>query len=265
MPWGWECRAKLIKQVPAKPVERRGAVSGETKTPGPNNYEAPQIFCGKGYSKIKRAPAYTFGHRTKISLAKPVTTPYAPLFNVQGMGIKGGQFRITHSVVTPHIEPISDKSKKPGPAAYAPNPKLRYKRPPAYSIRRVAKPPYQAWDMWTPPPNMYWPPAPCKKPPAYTLGYMPRSMTKAIFPAPGEHDPNFDFVKKKKPAYSFGGPFKESRLPKLPAPNTYCEKKFMVAKRTIPAPSFGIRHSPYLGKFDVPLKSSKLDLIAREV
>lgn len=53
------------------------------------------ISGGSGYSKIKRAPAYTFGHLTKVSLEKPVTTPYAPMFNCQGMSIKGGTYYLT--------------------------------------------------------------------------------------------------------------------------------------------------------------------------
>lgn len=45
MPWGWECRAKLIKQVPTKPTTPRGIVSSASKCPGPNHYETPEIFC----------------------------------------------------------------------------------------------------------------------------------------------------------------------------------------------------------------------------
>lgn len=45
MPWGWECRAKLIKQVPTKPTKPRGTISSASKCPGPNHYETPEIFC----------------------------------------------------------------------------------------------------------------------------------------------------------------------------------------------------------------------------
>lgn len=44
MPWGWECRAKLIKQVPAKPTKRKGKISGETPTPSAAQYEPPEII-----------------------------------------------------------------------------------------------------------------------------------------------------------------------------------------------------------------------------
>lgn len=46
MPLGYECRAKLIKQNPAIPTVRRGPISIETGTPGPDHYDTPQI-CGK--------------------------------------------------------------------------------------------------------------------------------------------------------------------------------------------------------------------------
>ncbi|RVE48163.1 hypothetical protein evm_007223 [Chilo suppressalis] len=263
MPWGWECRAKLIKQRPTKPTERKGKVSGEAPMPGPQHYQPPQIFCGKGFSKIKRAPAYTFGQVTPSSFQKPATTQNARMFNVQGYRRDGGQYRVTHGVVTAHLEPPSDKTRVPGPGAHAPRTiQIRYKRPPAYTLRPAARPTYQPWDQWTPPPNMYCPPIPGKNYPAYSLGNMPRELKMQDFPGPGEHDPNFNFVKKSKPAFSFGAPFRSLKPPKVPAPNTYCEKKFMVQKPTVPAPSFGIRHTQYLGNQDVYLKPSKLDIFS---
>ncbi|XP_072940927.1 uncharacterized protein [Epargyreus clarus] len=258
MPWGWECRAKLIKQVPAKPTEKRKPVSAGVQGPAPNHYEIPQIFCGKGFSNVKRAPAYTFGHLT-VMRTKPITTPYAPMFNTQGLGRKG-QHRITHSVVGPLRDPPGGKLKVPGPGAYTPNARLRYKRPPAYSVRPAARPPYEPWDQWTPPPNMYCPPHIGKKAPAYTFGCMVKPLQPQELPGPGQHDPKFEYVDKNKPAFSFGGPFKPLKPQDTPSPNTYCEKKFIYPKRTIPAPSFGIRHSPYLGKQEEFMKPSKLEL-----
>lgn len=54
---------------------------------------------------------------------------------------------------------------------------------------------------------------------------MPRTLSKPETPAPGEHDPNFNYVKKRKPEYSFGAPFRDQLGTKTPAPNTYCERK----------------------------------------
>ncbi|XP_022116731.1 extensin-1-like [Pieris rapae] len=258
MPWGWECRARFVKQSPSKPTERRG--KPDLKTPGPQQYETPPIFCGKGYSRIQRAPAYTFGHKTPVNFNKQILTAKAPVLDISGHS-KKGPYRIPLGVVSPKLDPIESKGKTPGPDRYFPKSRVVFKRPPVYSMRPAAKPPYQPWDMWTPPPNMYLPAIHFKKPPAYTLGYAVRQLTAQNLPGPGEHDPNFDFVKRRKPAFSFGAPFKSTPPKKTPPPNTYCEKKFMYPKRTIPAPSFGIRHSPYLGKQEEYLTPSNLCIV----
>lgn len=39
----------------------------------------------------------------------------------------------------------------------------------------------------------------------------------------------------------------------------------MVSKRTIPAPSFGIRHSKYLGEPEVYLRPEKLNYLTSEL
>ncbi|XP_026739373.1 outer dense fiber protein 3-like protein 2 [Trichoplusia ni] len=259
MPWGFECRAKLIKQNPAKPTHRKNAISAETSTPGPDYYEPPKVSGGKGYSKIKRSPAYTFGYKTNACNLKPAASLNAPLLDVRGISAKGTH-RIPGGLLIPHIDPPGSTMKVPGPGSYDPMTRLRTKRVPAYSMRPAAKPPYQPFDAWTPPPNMYCPPIPKATAPSYTLGYPDRTLAKAYIPGPGEHEPNYKFVQKSKPAYSFGATHRELPAYKTPAPNTYCEKKFNINRRSVPAPSFGIRHSPFLGKEPEFLKSSKLDL-----
>ncbi|KOB78792.1 Outer dense fiber protein 3-B, partial [Operophtera brumata] len=127
------------------------------------------------------------------------------------------RYKITHGVVSPHIDPLCDKFKGPGPGAHADKSKTsRYKQPPSYTMRPAARPPYQPWDQWTPPPNMYYPPIPAKKPPAYTLGSVAKDIPGQDLPGPGEHDPNFNYVKNNKPAYSFGHSFKQIKPSKSP-------------------------------------------------
>ncbi|XP_061709050.1 ciliary microtubule associated protein 1A-like [Cydia pomonella] len=259
MPWGWECRAKLVKQLPAKPTKRRGPVSGEAAAPGPLKYEVPELYCGKGHGHIKRAPAYSFGLAIPANVIKPAARPNAPVFNVRGI-TKKGTSKIPGGVVGSQLEPVSDRTRKPGPGAYTPG-NVRYKRAPAYTCQPPARPPYEPWDMWTCPPNMYCPYIPLKKPPAYSLGNAIRNLNAASIPGPGAHDPKFAYPQKNQPAYSFGHPFRPLPPPDYPPPNNYCEKKFMVQKRTAPAPSFGIRHTPYLGELPAQLKPSKLDLV----
>ncbi|XP_075982269.1 ciliary microtubule associated protein 1A-like [Anticarsia gemmatalis] len=258
MPWGWECRARLVKQNTLKPAERRGPISQETKTPGPSHYDVPHVVGGPGFSHIKRMPAYTFRYMTKI-IHKPTALPRAPMFNTRGMGPKGS-YRIPGSIISPQIDEPLSKTKVPGPGTYVPRGDSRYKRPPAYTMRPAARPPYQAWDQWTPPPNMYYPPMPKRKPPSFTFGFRAKDVNPPEMPGPGTHEPNFGYVEKTRPAFSFGGPFKPKKLPTVPPPNTYCEKKFNVSKRSIPAPSFGIRHTPYLGEQPTFMKPSKLDI-----
>lgn len=66
-----------------------------------------------------------------------------------------------------------------------------------------------------------------RKPPAYTHGCKAQDIKDQSLPGPGEHDPNFNYVKKNKPAYTFGYPYKRMQAPKTPPPNTYCEKKVL--------------------------------------
>ncbi|CAH0727420.1 unnamed protein product, partial [Brenthis ino] len=264
MPWGWECRAKLVKQLPAKPTEKRGQLSSAVQNPGPHHYEMPEVYCGKGNSGIKRAPAYTFGQQTPVTFNKPVILGCAPMLDISGMGPKG-QYKIKHDTISPRIDP-QEKGKNPGPGTYVPRSEVKYKRPPAYSMRPAARPDYQPSDQWSPSPNMYLPYLPGKKKsPAYSFGSMSKELSGPAIPSPGTYEPNFKYIEKSKPAYSFGAPWRSLKPPKIPPPNTYCEKKFMYTKRTIPAPSFGIRHTPYLGKRHEYLKSSKLDLVISEL
>ena len=73
-----------------------------------------------------------------------------------------GGHKIPGGLMTPPNWPPGDKVKVPGPGAHDVKPRVGLKRAPAYSLRLAAKPPYQPYDMWTPPPNMYCPPIPQK-------------------------------------------------------------------------------------------------------
>lgn len=44
---------------------------------------------GRGYSHIKRAPAFTFGHLTPVTKSKPLILNSAPMLDTSGMGPKG--------------------------------------------------------------------------------------------------------------------------------------------------------------------------------
>ncbi|CAH0695287.1 unnamed protein product [Spodoptera exigua] len=218
---------------------------------------------GKGYSKIKRAPAYTFGKVLKPCCA-PAVSPNAPMIDISGNS-KKGTHKIPGGLMMLNTELPGDKLKVPGPGAHDPKLYVQVKRLPAYSLRLAAKPAYQPLDSWTPPPNMYCPPIPKPKPPSFSFRYKTEVEHISNVPGPGEHNPNHDYVKKRKPAFSFGPPFRPERGTEFtPAPNTYCEKKFMVNKPNVPAPSFGIRHSPFVRKLRICLKPSDLEMRIRQ-
>lgn len=138
-----------------------------------------------------------------------------------------------------------------------------------------------------------------RREPAYTFGNPERLLKPSDFPGPGGHDPKFEYVNKARPAFSFGFPFRNPATFQNPAPNTYCEKKvriiilytklsceiqvvlynmytctmhttsilyfqFKLWKKTIPASSFGIRHSTYLGKREAYLKPSNLNVLSSQ-
>lgn len=46
MSFGYECRSRILKQVPAKPTLRTHPIAKETPTPGPAHYDVPEL-CGK--------------------------------------------------------------------------------------------------------------------------------------------------------------------------------------------------------------------------
>ncbi|KAL4712689.1 hypothetical protein ACJJTC_007986 [Scirpophaga incertulas] len=182
------------------------------------------------------------------------------MVNIQGLS-RTGQHKVTHGVVTPQIIPLSEKKVGPGPGAHMPQTiHIRYKRPPAFTMRPAAKPQYEPWDQWTPSPNMYCPPILGKKAPAFTFRCHFKESEPQLLPGPGAHNPNYTLVKKKKPSFSFGAPYRTVKYPKTPPPNAYCERKFMVSKRSIPAPSFGIRHTQYLGQQAEYMRPSTLDI-----
>ncbi|KAI5634827.1 adhesive plaque matrix protein [Phthorimaea operculella] len=269
-PWGYECREKLLKQNKVKPTEKRPTKWDGFVPPGPAHYEKiPEIFCGPGFSHIKRAPAYSFGINTPIIYKKPATKPNAPQFNIRGMTRKGIA-TTPQGTIAEKCELPSWRSKTPGPGAYTLKDDAYLKNAPAYSIRMKAKPPYEPWDQWTCPPNMYNPAmVNIKKPPAYSFGDRYKRKDDNKLPGPGDFDPKHDRIQKKIPEYSFG-----RRLKTLaqaldrnagPAPNMYCEKRLMYGKKSSPAPSFGIRHSPYLGKFTAYEIPSRLEMLARDL
>lgn len=70
-----------------------------------------------------------------------------------------GRTKIPQGIIGELHDPIRHE-RKPGPGQYDPHDQM--KQPPAYSLQPPVKPFKEPWDMWTPGPNMYWPPIPAK-------------------------------------------------------------------------------------------------------
>ncbi|KAG7310550.1 hypothetical protein JYU34_003339 [Plutella xylostella] len=256
MPWSHECRSQWIKQRTLPPTE---AKLKRTPQPGPSEYTTPTVIGGKGFSHIRRAPAYSFGLRPPLLRPGPGQGIDVPLFDVCGF-TKLGPTRLTHGVMSARLAPPCLAAGDPGPAAYRPRAHAASRRPPAYSMRPAASDPPPDPDVWTPSPNMYLPPVPGKSTPAFTLGSKPSAHSKkSTLPGPGGYNPNFNYVLKTVPRFGFGAPYRKPKTTSDPSP-TYCHKRFMYDKKSTPAYSFGIKHSKYLGEPRAYLKESKLTL-----
>lgn len=74
----------------------------------------------------------------------------------------------------------------------------------------------------------------------------PRQLPTILFPGPGFYDAEYTAIKRKPPMYSMGGKHKiPSDDHMKPGPGAHCPEKINLSN--VPAYSFGIKHSPYLG------------------
>ncbi|XP_030383968.1 outer dense fiber protein 3-like [Scaptodrosophila lebanonensis] len=69
-----------------------------------------------------------------------------------------------------------------------------------------------------------------------------------VLPGPGYYDGEYTVIKPKPPIYTMRGKFKTRSDDMKPGPGAHCPEKY-VEKRSVPAPSFGILHSPFLGLY----------------
>ncbi|XP_033154220.1 outer dense fiber protein 3-like [Drosophila mauritiana] len=85
--------------------------------------------------------------------------------------------------------------------------------------------------------------------PAYTITgrEKPPLIPVMIFPGPGYYDGEYTVVKPKPPVFSMRGKYKMGSEDSKPGPGAHCPEKYW-EKRSPPAISFGILHSPYIKK-----------------
>ncbi|KAM8717158.1 hypothetical protein ACLKA7_003945 [Drosophila subpalustris] len=67
-----------------------------------------------------------------------------------------------------------------------------------------------------------------------------------VLPGPGYYDGEYTAVKPKPPVYSMRGKYKMVTDDNKPGPGAHCPEKVNLSH--MPSYSFGIKHSPYLGR-----------------
>ncbi|TDG44302.1 hypothetical protein AWZ03_009275 [Drosophila navojoa] len=74
----------------------------------------------------------------------------------------------------------------------------------------------------------------------------PSLIPKLVLPGPGYYDGEYTVTKSKPPVYSMRGKFNVITDNNKPGPGAHCPEKVNLSHT--PSYSFGIKHSPYLGR-----------------
>ncbi|KQS70756.1 outer dense fiber protein 3 isoform X11 [Drosophila erecta] len=242
-----------VEQRPWTPTVRIGRIAAETTNPGPATVQLPTLIGSKvPDSKKKAAPSYSFGH--KLGGKYDTSGPGPAQYNVTGMRAKGRDY--------PRAATLQSRPKEltrfsnPGPGEYdvVPAAKAVIDATPKYTFgqRPVALKTFQI-----PAPNVYKIPTvmgsskegKIRSAPAYTITgrEKPPLIPVMIFPGPGYYDGEYTVVKPKPPVFSMRGKYKMGSEDSKPGPGAHCPEKYW-EKRSPPAISFGILHSPYIKK-----------------
>nr|CDS25867.1 outer dense fiber protein 3 [Hymenolepis microstoma] len=231
----------------------RGPIGAMFSSPGPI-YKLPTLVGEKGHdfeSTHYKAPAYSFGRRTKINQSgesSPGPAAYAqnPKMTVRGE-FSGPSYTLKYR--TGKI----DTNASPGPARYLPNFDQILPKSPEYKFG--LRPDIYNKNS-TPGPNAYSLPAPdilSAKPsaPQYSIAGRYGRKHNEMSPGPAEYALGSpDIIKPAAPKYTMG-----SQLPRpnaadsSPGPAAYDNTKVDYIKPQPPKFSFGILHSPYEGHF----------------
>lgn len=90
---------------------------------------------------------------------------------------------------------------------------------------------------------------PIRSAPAFTMAgrQKPRLTPALLLPGPGSYDAEYTVIKYKPPMFTMRGKFKyPSDEHNKPGPGAHCPEKINLSH--VPAYSFGIKHSPYVGQ-----------------
>ncbi|BFF95534.1 outer dense fiber protein 3 [Drosophila madeirensis] len=242
-----------IEQRPWTPTVRTGRIAAETATPGPAIVQLPTLIGSKvPDSKKKGAPSYSFGH--KLGSKYETFGPGPAQYNVTGLRSKGKDY--------PRAATLQSRPKElsrfsnPGPGEYNVQPaaKAVIDATPMYTFGQ--KPPDAKFSL-IPAPNVYKIPTvlgsskegKIRSAPAYTMAgrEKPPLIPALVMPGPGYYDGEFTAIKPKPPVYTMRGKYKLVGDDAKPGPGAHCPEKYW-EKRSTPAISFGIMHSPFAGE-----------------
>ncbi|KAM7352196.1 ciliary microtubule associated protein 1B-like isoform 2-T2 [Cochliomyia hominivorax] len=229
-----------IEQRFWKPTIRKGRVVAEP-IPGKPSYKSIPPYIGTNIidSKKKSAPAYSLGRKIPKKLDYSDEGPAK--FNIRGLYNRGLQTAPAYSL----------KSRRADIK--------RFQAPPAnkYHIEKAIKATSQTIPKYTFAPNVYnLPPVfgtakegQIKAAPAFTmLGRgKPKQILSLKFPGPGDYENNYRYVQKLSPRFTLHSKHKViSDEHMKPGPAAHCPERY-IKHRSVPAPSFSIKYTPYIG------------------
>jgi len=230
------------------PSQRRGPIAAEFQGPGPAAVALPSTI-GKNTSESTkgRAPSFSFGVRYEQTKSSPGPGPGQ--YNVARLHYKGKDDGPAPSLSGRPRESKQDFT--PAPGAYSPEKGIKFVNESSPSYTFGAKVQNEKPDN-KPAPNAY------SLPPALGTGLAPAfSMSgrgrvpideRVLNPGPGQYESGCqDQYKARSPSYSISG---RTHIPtdqtQKPGPGAHSPEKINL--EASPAHTFGVKHSPYLGK-----------------
>ncbi|XP_061395458.1 ciliary microtubule associated protein 1A-like [Musca vetustissima] len=244
-----------IEQKPWQPTTQRKGKNAGHQSLGKPSYKLVPPLLGPNIidSKKKSAPAYSISRKTTRRHSHIEDGPAK--YNVAGIYNKG-----VHRPPAFSLKFRPNDLKKwspPEPGRYNIQTAIlaTTKSTPAFSF---GKRPIAIKSLPTPAPNVYNLPttlgtakeSQIKAAPAYSLigRDKPRQIPAFILPGPGQYEDNSKHFRKSPPKYSMHTRHKVISDEHLkPGPGAYCPERY-IKHKSVPAPSFSIRHTPHLGE-----------------
>ncbi|XP_073826256.1 ciliary microtubule associated protein 1A-like [Musca autumnalis] len=252
-----------IEQKPWKPTLRKGKSTNQQLVGKPAYKLVPPLLGPHIVdSKKKSAPAYSISR--KITRRHLHIEDGPAKYNVAGVYNKGVHKPPAFSLKFRLNDLKKWSPPEPGRYNIQSAEAVTSKTTPSYSF---GKRPVIIKTLPTPAPNVYNLPttlgtakeSQIKAAPAFSLlgREKPRQIPAFILPGPGQYEDNSKHFRKNPPKFSMHIKHKVISDEHLkPGPGAYCPEKYNKHK-SVPAPSFSIRHTPHLGEKKIYLIPEK--------